>query len=187
MQLINSPERYGAVSLLLHWGVALTVFAMFAVGLWMVGLNYYHPWRQVVPDLHKSIGITLFVIMLLRVLWRFISPPPPPTPNQGWFIRTAAKLGHLALYILLFAVMISGYFISTAEGDGIVVFGMIKVPALISGISGKAELAGTIHLYLAVTLVIMAVLHALAALKHHFIDRDATLVRMLGIKNLNHP
>jgi len=186
MQLINSPERYGAVSLLLHWGVALTVFAMFAVGLWMVGLSYYHPWRQIVPDWHKSIGITLFVIMLLRVAWRFISPPPPSTPNHGWFIRTAAKLGHLVLYILLFAVMISGYLISTAEGDGIVVFGLFTVPALFT-ISGKAELAGVFHLYLAITLVVLAVLHALAALKHHFIDRDATLVRMLGIKAKREP
>jgi len=186
MQLINSPERYGAVSLLLHWGVAFTVFSMFAVGLWMVGLNYYHPWRQVVPDLHKSIGITLFVIMLLRVLWRFISPPPPPAPSHGWLIRTAAKIGHLVLYLLLFAVMISGYLISTAEGDGIVVFGLFTVPALLT-ISGKAELAGTLHLYLAVTLVVVAVLHALAALKHHFIDRDATLVRMLGIQAKREP
>jgi len=182
MQLQNSPERYGAVSLLLHWGVALAVFGLFALGLWMVSLNYYHPWRQTAPDLHKSIGITLFAIMLLRVLWRFLSPPPPAPSNHGWMIRTATKLGHLTIYLLLFAVMISGYLISTAEGDGILVFGTFKVPALIE-LSGQAELAGNIHLYLAITLVVIAVLHALMALKHHFIDRDTTLTRMLGIKS----
>jgi len=186
MQLKNSPQRYGAVSLLLHWGVALTVFGLFGVGLWMMELSYYHPWRQIVPDLHKSIGLTLFVILLLRVLWRFISPPPPPTPNQSRLIQIASKLGHLFLYLLLFAVIICGYLISTAEGDGIVVFGLFTVPALLT-ISGKAELAGAFHLYLAITLIVLAVLHALAALKHHFIDRDATLVRMLGIKAKREP
>jgi len=181
MQLKNSPQRYGAVSLLLHWGVALTVFTLFGVGLWMMELGYYHPWRQIVPDLHKSIGISLFVILLLRVFWRFISPPPPPTPNQSRLIQIASKLGHLVLYLLMFAVIICGYLISTAEGDGIVVFGVLTVPAVLT-ISGKAELVGALHLYLAITLVVLAVLHALAALKHHFIDRDATLIRMLGIK-----
>jgi len=181
MQLQNSPERYGAVSVLLHWGVALMVLGLFALGLWMVSLNYYHPWRQTAPHLHKSIGIVLFVILLLRLIWRFVSPPPPPDANQGTLIRAASRIGHGLLYLLMFAVIVSGYLISTAEGDGIVVFGLFTLPSLLV-ISGKAELAGTLHLYLAITLVLLACLHALAALKHHFIDRDATLVRMLGIK-----
>jgi len=181
MQFKNSSERYGAISVLLHWGVALCVLALFAVGLWMVGLGYYHPWRQIAPDLHKSIGIVLFAVMLLRLIWRFLSPPPPPTPNQGKFTRIAAKLGHGLLYILLFAVLICGYLISTAEGAGIVIFGAFTVPAVIT-ISGKAEFVGMLHLYFAIALVVLAGLHALTALKHHFIDRDATLVRMLGLK-----
>jgi len=183
MQLRNSPERYGAISLLLHWGVALAVFGLFVLGLWMVSLDYYNPWRQIAPNLHKSIGITLFVVLLLRMIWRFFSPPPPPTANQGRLVSIVSKLGHLSLYGLLFAVLISGYLISTAEGDGIVIFGYLEVPALITGISGQAGLAGDIHLYLAIILVVMAVLHAMMALKHHFIDRDATLTRMLGIKS----
>jgi len=182
MQLRNSPERYGVVSVLVHWSVALVVFGLFALGLWMVGLDYYNPWRQIAPDLHKSIGIVLLVVMLLRLLWRFFSPPPPATPNQSRLVRIASKLGHLLLYALLFAVLISGYLISTAEGDGISVFNAFVIPSLFSGIRGQAELAGIIHLYLAIALVGFAVLHGLAALKHHFIDRDATLIRMLGIK-----
>jgi len=182
MQLRNSVSRYGAVSIFLHWGVALVVFGLFALGLWMVDLGYYDPWRKAGPDLHKSIGLTLFAVMVLRVIWRFISPPPPPTPNQGRLTRLAAKLGHWFLYFGLFAVMIAGYLISTADGVGIPVFGLFDVPASISGLSNQAEVAGTIHLYLAWAVVIFACLHALAALKHHFIDRDATLIRMLGRK-----
>ena len=64
MQLRNSPARYGWVSMVLHWGVALVVFGLFALGLWMVGLDYYSAWRKDAPDLHKSIGITLFAITL---------------------------------------------------------------------------------------------------------------------------
>ena len=182
MQLRNSPSRYGLVSIVLHWGVALAVFGLFGLGLWMVGLDYYSSWRHTAPDLHKSIGLTLLAIMLGRVLWRFISPPPPAPANHGALTRVAAKLGHLALYVGLFAVMIAGYLISTADGVGIPVFGLFEVPALVSDLPDQADLAGVIHLWLAWGLVIFAVLHALAALKHHFIDRDATLIRMLGRK-----
>lgn len=182
MQLRNSASRYGAVSIVLHWGVALAVFGLFGLGLWMVGLDYYDPWRKAAPDLHKSIGLVLLAVMVLRVLWRLLSPPPPAPANHGPFTRVAAKLGHLALYLGLFAVMTAGYLISTADGVGIPVFGLFDVPALVSNLPDQADTAGVIHLYLAWGLVIFAGLHGLAALKHHFIDRDATLIRMLGRK-----
>ncbi|MCU1752629.1 cytochrome b [Pseudomonas sp. 6D_7.1_Bac1] len=182
MQLRNSSARYGGVSIFLHWGVALAVFGLFALGLWMVGLDYYSSWRKEAPDLHKSIGLMLFAIMLLRALWRFVSPPPPPLQSYSRMTRLGATLGHAFLYLSLFAVMIAGYLISTADGVGIPVFGLFEIPALISGLPDQADIAGAIHLYLAWALVIFSGLHALAALKHHFIDRDATLTRMLGRK-----
>ncbi|UVJ43755.1 cytochrome b [Pseudomonas sp. LS1212] len=182
MQLHNSTSRYGLVSIALHWGIALVVFGLFALGLWMVGLDYYSPWRKDAPDLHKSIGLTLFALMLLRLLWRCVSPPPPSPANHGPVTRLGARFGHGLLYLGLFAVMISGYLISTADGVGIPVFGLFEVPALISSIPDQADVAGVIHFYVAWALVIFAGIHALAALKHHFIDRDATLARMLGRK-----
>jgi len=182
MQLRNSTSRYGWVSIFMHWGVALVVFGLFALGLWMVGLDYYSTWRKDAPDLHKSIGLELFAVMLLRVLWRLISPPPPTLANYDRLTRIGAKVGHGFLYVSLFAVMIAGYLISTADGVGIPVFGLFEVPALISGLPDQADLAGEIHFYLAWALVIVSGLHALAALKHHFIDRDVTLARMLGRK-----
>ena len=78
MQWRNTSARYGLVSVLLHWSVALVVFGLFGLGFWMVGLSYYDPWRQSAPDLHKSIGILLFAVMLLRVLWRLLNPAPAP-------------------------------------------------------------------------------------------------------------
>lgn len=180
MQLRNSSSRYGLVSMALHWGVAVAVFGLFALGLWMVGLSYYDEWRKAGPDLHKSIGITLFAVMLIRIVWRLLSPPPSALASYGKWTRIGATLGHLFLYVALFAVMFAGYLISTADGAGIPVFGLFEVPALITGLPDQADTAGTVHLYLAWVLVIFAGLHGLAALKHHFIDRDVTLKRMLG-------
>ncbi len=182
MQLRNSSSRYGAVSIVLHWSVAVAVFGLFALGLWMVGLDYYSPWRKEAPDLHKSIGLTLLAVMLIRVVWRFISPAPPALESYSRATRLGAKFGHAFLYLSLFALMIAGYLISTAEGVGIPVFGLFEVPALISNLPDQADVAGVVHLWLAWTVVIFSGLHGLAALKHHFIDRDVTLTRMLGRK-----
>ncbi|WP_252271845.1 cytochrome b [Pseudomonas subflava] len=180
MQWRNSNSTYGLVSILLHWLVALAVFGLFGLGLWMVGLDYYSTWYRTAPDLHKSIGILLFVVMLGRVAWRLVSPPPPAPANHGAATRLASKAGHGFLYLALFVLMISGYLISTADGRGIAVFGLFEVPATLAGIPDQADVAGAIHEYLAWALVIFAGLHALAAFKHHFVDRDATLVRMFG-------
>ena len=182
MQLRNSPARYGWVSMVLHWGVALVVFGLFALGLWMVGLDYYSAWRKDAPDLHKSIGITLFAIMLVRIVWRLVSPPPPPLASYSRMTRIGAAFGHAFLYVGLFAVMIAGYLISTADGVGIQVFGLFEIPAVVSGLPDQADTAGWVHLYLAWVLVVFAGLHGVAALKHHINDSDATLARMLGRK-----
>ena len=120
--------------------------------------------------------------MLIRVVWRWISPPPPALASYSRATRIGATLGHAVLYLGLFAVMTAGYLISTAEGVGIPVFGLFEVPALISSLPDQADVAGVVHLWLAWAVVIFAGLHGLAALKHHFIDRDVTLTRMLGRK-----
>lgn len=180
MQMRNSPSNYGLVSIVMHWLVAVVVYGMFALGYWMVGLTYYSSWYRTAPDIHKSIGLILLGLMILRVTWRYFSSGPAPLANHGRLTRLATKAGHGVLYVGLFAVMISGYLISTADGRGIEVFGWFEVPALVTSIPEQADVAGLIHEYLAWAVVIFSALHALAALKHHFIDRDATFKRMIG-------
>lgn len=176
----NSPTGYGLLSIMLHWLVAICVFGMFGLGLWMVDLDYYSSWYQAAPDLHKSIGLCLLAVMLLRLIWRKASPPPLPLTNHNQRTQRASKAAHWLLYIVLFTLMLTGYLISTADGRGISVFGWFEVPASLTSIPDQEDIAGELHEWLAWTLIILAGLHALAALKHHFIDRDRTLLRMLG-------
>lgn len=180
MQWRNSSSRYGFISILLHWAVALTVYGMFALGLWMVTLGYYDDWYHQAPELHKGIGILLMMALVFRVVWRHFSPAPPPLKSYSRNTRLGAAVVHILLYLLLFSILISGYLISTADGKPINVFGLFEVPATLANAGAQADLAGTVHLWLAWGVVVISVLHGLAALKHHFIDKDATLSRMLG-------
>lgn len=180
MKFRNDTHAFGHTSIVIHWLAALVVYDMFALGLWMVTLGYYDTWYHRAPELHKSIGTLLFIVMLFRVLWRFVSPPPLPLSSYSALTRMAATAAHLLLLAGLIAIMVTGYLISTAEGQPISVFGWFNVPALFSLDATQTDLAGDLHLWLAWGVVILSVLHALAALKHHFIDRDDTLKRMLG-------
>ncbi|KOY60584.1 cytochrome B [Photorhabdus heterorhabditis] len=179
----NTSNQFGHLSVLLHWLVALAVYGMFALGLWMVTLGYYDTWYHKAPEIHKSIGIVLLITMVVRVIWRFVSPLPKPLASYSCLTRVSAVLMHIMLYILLFGILISGYLISTADGQPITVFDWFTVPATLMGQGKQADAAGMIHLYLAWTVVILSLLHTIAALKHHLIDRDATLKRMLGFRS----
>lgn len=182
----NTAQNYGALAILLHWLVALVVIAMFTLGVWMTGLTYYDDWYKRGPEIHKSIGILLFIIMLVRIIWRSVNITPEDEPGIAPLQRQVAHGVHLLLYALLFALMISGYLISTADGKPIDVFGLFAVPATISDIPKQEDIAGKVHWYIALVLISLASLHAVAALKHHFIDRDRTLKKMLGIRARQH-
>lgn len=181
MLLRNSPGRYGWLSIFLHWSMALVIYAMFALGLWMVGLSYYDTWYHNAPEIHKSIGVILMLVLIIRLIWRVVSPPPKPLSSYSPLVRITAVVAHGLLYGLLIAILFSGYLISTADGKPVSVFGWFSLPAVLTGAGEQADLAGDIHLWLAWSIVILSVLHGLAALKHHFIDRDITLKRMLGL------
>ncbi|TWI54880.1 cytochrome b561 [Pseudomonas duriflava] len=174
----NEKNRYGLVSVVTHWIMAIAIVALFWLGLWMRELDYYSPWYHRAPELHKGIGILLLITLILRIVWRFVSAPPPVEGSV--LTRRVAKVGHFVLYALMLGVMIAGYLISTAEGQPISVFGWFEVPATLYGWRDQADQAGVVHLWLAWTLIILSALHMLAALKHHFIDRDTTLLKMLG-------
>ena len=175
----NTPDNYGWTSIALHWLVAVAVFGLFGLGLWMTGLDYYDAWYQRGPALHKSAGVLLFGIMLARLAWR-LGNPQPRLSGAPWE-QHAAHLAHGLLYILLYALMVSGYLISTADGRDIDVFGLFSVPATVSG-KNQEDVAGLVHEILAWGVIGLTAVHAAAALKHHFINHDTTLTRMLRVR-----
>lgn len=180
MRLTNSKTTFGLISITLHWLTAVAVYAMFALGLWMVTLGYYDVWYHKAPEIHKGIGILLMMGLVIRIVWRVISPPPAPLKSYSRLTRIGASLAHIFLYATLLTIVISGYLISTADGKPINVFGLFEVPATLTDAAIQADLAGKIHLWVAWAVVIVSVMHGLMAVKHHIIDKDETLLRMLG-------
>lgn len=180
MQVRNTAHRFGVVSISLHWLVAATVFGLFGLGYWMVDLSYYDDWYRTGPDIHRSVGLLLFALMLLRLAWRLGNPVPQPLPGHSRFEVLGAHGVHLLLYLLLFVAMTSGYLISTADGSSISVFDWFTVPSVTGRIKGMEDTAGLVHYWATWALIVLAGLHGLAAVKHHLIDRDDTLRRMLG-------
>ncbi len=167
--------------MLLHWLVAITIFVMLGLGLWMTGLDYYHPWYRLGPDIHRSTGILLFIVILLRLAWRLGEITPDPDPNhKQWEIRSA-HIAHLLLYLLPLAIALSGYLMSSADGRAVSVFGWFNIPSIYTGLERQEDFMGEIHEILAWSLITVAAVHTAGALKHHFIDRDSTLIRMLYI------
>lgn len=175
--LRNTPSSYGWISIVFHWLMALAIFGLFGLGLYMVELTYYDAWYRGSLDLHKSAGIMLACAWLLRVLWKFVNPQPQALGNKAWEHK-AAHLAHGLLYLLMLALFISGYLISTADGRAIEVFGWFELPATLT-LANQEDVAGVIHWGLAWTLMATVALHAVAAIKHHWLDKDKTLVRML--------
>ena len=180
MNLHNTPSKFGIITILLHWIIGLAVISEFAMGLYMTGLNYYDPMYTTLPFLHESIGIVLAVAILLRICWAIINVHPDPGQGVAVWEHRLSKLVHIAMHTLLIAVVSIGYLLSTAEGDGISVFNWFEVPALSAIVDQQESFSSFWHYWLAWTLIGFASLHAIGALKHHFIDKDETLRRMLG-------
>lgn len=181
MQFRNSSRRFGLVSASLHWLVAVAVFGLFGLGYYMVGLSYYDDWYRLAPHIHRSIGVLLFAVVALRLLWRMLDVAPAPLNTHSRAEVVSARLVHWTLYLLMLTAMVSGYLISTADGSDIRVFDWFRVPSVTGRISGMEDTAGDVHYWVTWALVVLAVLHGLAAIKHHLIDRDDTLRRMLPV------
>lgn len=175
----DSARGYGWLTIILHWICAVLIVVLFGLGIYMTGLSYYSPWYHKGPTLHISLGLILLLLMVIRVVWRLINPVPDNLPNHSRLTLSAAKLVKYLLYGLIFTIIASGYLVTTAEGKPASLFGLINFPSLTQLSATNVDRAGLIHELLAWAVVIVAALHAGAALLHHFVSRDRTLVRML--------
>lgn len=182
--LKNSSKSYGWISIVIHWLMAIAIFFMFGLGLYMVDLTYYDAWYKGSLDLHKSLGLVLLGFLIFRIFWRVINTKPTALAGPKWQQRMAHWM-HQSLYLVMLLLMVSGYLISTADGRAIVVFDLINISALPWQIENQEDIAGEIHAILSWLLMALSAAHALAALKHHFINKDRTLKRMLKVDNVN--
>lgn len=181
MRLFNTSAGYGLISIVLHWSVALLTIGLFFLGLWMVDLGYYDNWYYQAPWWHKGLGFIVFLLVLFRWLWRPIAGHPEAiqtTPAwQQWLAKAAHQLMNLAIIVLA----VTGYLIVTAKGQSLGIFDWFTIPAITQLSVSTSELISRLHLWSAYFIIALASLHALAALKHHFINKDATLRRMLNL------
>jgi cytochrome b561 len=176
MNIRDTPDGYGIISRLFHWLMAFAIFAMFGLGLWMVRLDYYSPYYNAAPEFHRSSGMLLLFALLVRWIWRAANPKPVSddlTPLE----QKASYAVHWGFYILLLVIMVSGYLISTLDGRPIDVFGWFSVPSIVQ-MRGLEDRAGDVHRIVAYAVIVLAVIHTVAALKHHFVDKSPILKRM---------
>lgn len=173
----NSRHGYGWAAQLLHWSMALAVIALFALGLWMTSLTYYDPWYALAPRIHIGAGVFLAAALVFRLFWRAVNPQPDMSGLKPWE-RAGAALAHWSMYALTAAVAASGWIIAAADGRPVDVLGLFEIPAA-PAVKGLEQAAGEAHYALSFALIGTASVHTLAALKHHFINKDRTLTRML--------
>jgi len=179
---MKHSANYSNLQRLIHWLMAVTIVGLFGLGFWMVELTYYSEWYRTAPHVHQSIGFLLLFAWVIRIIVLTVQGKPKALNSHSQLEIHAAHFVHFALYLLLVMLFISGYLISTADGRGIAVFHWFEIPGIGELFPGQADIAGLIHEYSAYTLIALVVLHALGALKHHFIDKDGTLNRMLWQK-----
>jgi cytochrome b561 len=193
-QSLRPVDRYTRVAIALHWSIALAVVALSITGLWMVDAIKQPESRATAfqtYQLHKSLGLTVLVLTGLRLIWRLTHPAPPLPVGMTSFERAAAKATHILFYAMMIAIPVAGWAMVSASKFGLptIVFGLFEWPHIswIVGLDDKASaeaLAKVAHKYMGYGLAALLILHVGAALKHHFINRDNVLARMLpGLGN----
>lgn len=172
-------QQYTKTAMALHWLIALLIISAFFLGLTMTDIPGITPTKLKYYSWHKWIGCTVFGLACLRLLWRLFNSAPPYPASMGKLQQHAANVMHVLLYILIFAVPLSGYFYSLAAGIPVVYLGLVKMPVLIDPNPDLKPILKSAHYTLTMLMAAGVVMHVLAALKHQFIDRDNIFKRML--------
>jgi len=195
---MKQTQRYNKIAVLLHWLIAIAIFGMFALGWYMSELPKEAPkqlafdlfdwgiytWqlaeeaspRTFYFNLHKSIGVTVFGLIVLRLLWRLMNKPPAMLSSYKAWERKLATGTHHLLYLLMVAIPVSGIIMATYSKYGIKWFGLDLIPGLDD--KNMRDLFKEIHEIIGFVLLILLVLHIGGALKHKFVDKDDTMKRM---------
>lgn len=178
MILRNTTRSWGAVSKTLHWLIVLLLIMQWVIMERAEALTSLND-KVFVIGMHKSFGMTIFALALVRLVWRWLNPVPSLDGRVNRWERGLAHLSHLLLYGLIFAMPLTGWLMSSARNFPVSWFGLFQFPDLVSPDKALYERMNDLHHALFLVLVGVAVLHVAGALKHHFIDRNDVLKRML--------
>lgn len=173
-------QSYTRVAIGLHWVIAATIVGTFALGVHMHELPL-SPTKLRLYSYHKWIGVTIFALVLFRLLWRLGHRPPPPPLSMPAWQRRAAAVTHVLLYVLTLAIPVSGWLMSSASGFQVVYLGLLPIPDLLPKDKALADQLKDAHEFLNMFMLALVVLHAAAALKHHLLDRDDVLARIFPL------
>jgi len=172
-------HRYTIPAIVLHWLIALLIVATFTLGLVMTDIPGITPTKLKYFNWHKWAGVTVLLLATLRLLWRLLRHPPAYADDMPAWQRGAAHGLHWLLYVLMFAVPLSGYFYSLASGYPIVWFGVLELPVLMGPDPALKGVLKDVHYWLNMLLAGLVGLHVAAAFKHLLVDRDGVMGRML--------
>ncbi len=183
--LKNNGYAYGNITKLLHWLIAVLVIGMLIFGLILVKLPNSHL-KSILIDLHKSVGLTILLLMIIRLYWRFVDPIPVlPITVPPWE-KLAARTVQALFYLVLFIMPVSGWLMSSFGGHPVIFWAWFNTALPVAKNTHLAENLFTVHSVIAWVIIGLLVLHIGAALKHHFIEKNNVLRRMLpGYKSLN--
>ena len=181
MRWRNTEERYGYAAMFLHWLLAVLLIGMTVVGLYMTSLQDGEN-KYALYALHKSIGIIVFVLVVVRIFWRSTSVVPPLPINLKRIEKELVQLTHRSLYVVMFVLPVSGYINISAGDFKLDFFGLYNIPKVIPEDGFIEVLFQAVHMGMAYALIVFIVLHIGAAIKHHFILKDNVLRRMWPIR-----
>lgn len=168
--------RYTTTAIALHWLIALLIFATFPLGLYMADLGL-SPSKLRLYSWHKWIGVSIFVLALIRILWRATHRPPPPVAMPQWQRRTAESV-HYMIYAAMIVIPISGWLMSSAMGFTTVWFGVLPLPDLVERDKQLAATLRDMHEWLNYGLLALVAGHVAAALEHQFVKKDGLIHRL---------
>jgi cytochrome b561 len=177
---LRAATEFTHTAIALHWIAAILIIGNLAFGLYMVGLPLtpaklkYYSW-------HKWAGVSILLLSTVRLVWRLAHRAPALPSSMPAWQRSGADASHHFFYLLFFAAPLTGWLFSSAEGFQTVYFGMIPLPDLFSKDKELADILRIVHRLINYTLAALVVLHAAAAIKHHVVDRDEVLTRMLPL------
>ena len=183
VQLANTDRHYGGLAIALHWLIAALIAALIAMGIYMVGLpDAGFDTKKIILILaHKEIGVSVLALGAIRLVWRQLNPLPALAPTVPEWQRVAAAFVHLWLYALMLGQPVTGWLMSSASGIPVDFLGLFTLPDLVQHDDELFARLRRMHDWLGLTMAALICLHAAAGFWHHFMLRDETLRKMLGL------